>query len=1238
MGNKTVRVNLHCHSTLSDGVLAPEDLARQLAEDGVVFASLTDHDTCEGSVRFRQALSRWDVGCIDGVEITAQSALREVHLLAYGIDPGDRALGEALAAERSRSDQGVRGLVDSVKRVGGRAPRPGALAAAEAIRLAHEAGGAVFLAHPLSYGMADADLEALIDQLAAAGMDGIEAVYGPYPAAGRRQLERLAQARGLAVSGGSDMHDTAIEGQAEGVELEAGQWRALRGLILDKGRRGARGRARASAGPPAEARPSARRVRAALRRDRPGRFALRIVAPTVLAMALFVVSIFALIIPRFEAILLERKKEMIRELTNSVVSILAEYAGEAASGRTSSEKARADAAARVRDIRYGRESKDYFWITDMRPVMIVHPYRQDLVGADVGGYADANGVHVFVEFVNAVREKQEGYVEYLWQWEDDAQRIVPKLSFVKRFAPWDWVVGTGIYLDDVRAEIDAMVRRLIGLSIGIGVALALLLAFVAQQSLAIERRRTAAEAGLRDSHERYRALVEASTEGMVMVSGGVCTYANATFLDMLGLSEAEIALHTLADLVAADGLAEADVRGFLEAVSRTGAALPAPGAPAPAVPQPCECALVGRDGKTIDCLLAASRFAVSGRRGWIVTAKDLGARRRAQAGGAEPAEPWSALAARTGRGLIRAAWSRRAQVLQASPAAREILGIGAEADVRQSSLFSLLGVTDDAARLYEELSERRAVTDRRFTVGRSDGDVREVSLSAAVTGGEPGSTHLEAMIEDITARVRVERQRDDLLAELETSSLSLNEPVATLARPAASCPMNAPARAAAERMGSLAADALLVTAPSGEVLGIVTGRDIRERVVAKGLDSSVPVREIMSAPLVSIPDSALISEALLLMRGRDIGHLAVRGPSGAVSGILRAKDMLQLHRQSIAVLQAEIAEAAGPGGVGACWSRLPEIVRSLSAGGARPASVVRMVSAVSDMALQKLVRLAVEELGSPPADFAFLLLGSGGREELTLGSDQDSAILHEGPPGEPYFTRMGELVCGWLADMGIPRCRGGFMAENPEWCAPRAEWERRFAGWIALPDAEQLRDFNIFFDFRAAAGSPALALDLRRSITGMLPSHPEFFLFLAREALAKKLPPAFSGGVFRDFLRTGPTSLDLKEAIAPVVRFARLYALKNGVQATGTVARLAALRDAGVLKPAHVDEITRAWWFLAGLRLRCQEEAIRARGEPSDSLDTRSLAPGDEAVLRAAASQVVLLQKRISFDFLGSAL
>ena len=216
----------------------------------------------------------------------------------------------------------------------------------------------------------------------------------------RRDGGVLPSARG-AISTGS-----GIPGQsAVGIAVGTGQWKAFREMLLMC-------QPRLQMKRPGEAPLPARRA---------GGFPARIIIPTVLAAALFVVSIFALIIPRFEETLLEKKKDTIRELTNSVVSVIAEFAADEKAGRLTREEAQKSAAARVRDIRYGAEGKDYFWITDMHPTMIMHPYREDLVGKDVGGYADANGVRVFVEFVKAVREKSEGYVEYLWQWKEQCQ-------------------------------------------------------------------------------------------------------------------------------------------------------------------------------------------------------------------------------------------------------------------------------------------------------------------------------------------------------------------------------------------------------------------------------------------------------------------------------------------------------------------------------------------------------------------------------------------------------------------------------------------------------------------------------------------------------------------------------------------------------------------------------------------------------------------------------------------------
>ena len=141
----------------------------------------------------------------------------------------------------------------------------------------------------------------------------------------------------------------------------------------------------------------------------------------------------------------------------------------------------------MQSLRYGDDGKDYFWISDMHPRMIVHPYRPELNGQDLSEYSDRAGKRLFVEFTRLVRADGAGYSEYLWQWKDDERRIVPKLSYVKGFEPWGWIIGTGIYLEDVRVQMSDITRRVIWMSLGFSVLIAGLLVYMTKQSLDLER-------------------------------------------------------------------------------------------------------------------------------------------------------------------------------------------------------------------------------------------------------------------------------------------------------------------------------------------------------------------------------------------------------------------------------------------------------------------------------------------------------------------------------------------------------------------------------------------------------------------------------------------------------------------------------------------------------------------------------------------------------------------------------
>jgi signal-transduction protein with cAMP-binding, CBS, and nucleotidyltransferase domain/predicted metal-dependent phosphoesterase TrpH/PAS domain-containing protein len=1221
------RVDLHCHSSHSDGTLKPEAVADRLAADQVTIASLVDHDSLDGLNAFRKRLARHGIGFITGVEITCQYQGRAAHLLAYGFDPDHaelRANLDAIWLSHEAAAESIAGSLQRKRRHGPQSSAPllpgagsGRIELADGIALVHRAGGRAFLAHPLFLQPNPDKLEVLLPGLIALGLDGMEAIYPAFTPEDQARLIEMARRHQLLVCAGSDFHHS---GTATGIDMPAALWKAFRDAVLT----GAKG-----AFQPADDRP---------RLSSPHRlnFILRIVLPTVVAMLLFGIALLDVILPAIENSLLERKREMIRELVNSAWGILAEAEQEVANTVTPLDQAQMLAKKRIETLRYGREGKDYFWLQDLHPRILMHPYRPDLNGQDVSDFRDARGVRIFVEFANLVRRQNEGFVDYVWQWKDDPHRLVPKESYIRAFAPWGWIIGTGMYTEDVREEIARIERHLVRIAVGIAAIIALLLLYVIQQSLHLERKRREAEESLRDSTERYRALVEAATEGTLLAVEGRCRYANPTLLRRLGYDGSEIELLELADILphlpgnarAWDALEE--LRSGVER------------------PDSIEAVLRGRDNRLLDCLLAFSRISIAGRDGLIVQARDLAPRQPDGVShtpvSGEPGHALAEAADNAPLGLFRARALRRGAVMEVNRAALEFLpalGAGnADAPPALAAAFPNPEAFDDFMRRLE----RDGLARHRLHRATPDGQGRTLTLDARLIPDEAGAPRfIDGCITDTSDDARRESERDSLIERLQTSLLYLHEPVERFLHPPAFCASDTPISEVASLMTAQDSEAALIRGENGVPIGMITDRLLRARVITGETPLDEPVRRVMRELIVTVPRRAQVYEALLLMQEKGVEHVAVEDDSGAIIGLVHSRDILHLHGSEAAMLTGRIAHAASAEEAIRWCHRAPMLVKALLDSGANARQVTRLVSAICDAATTRFIELAQREQGPAPCPFVFLALGSQGRQEMTLFADQDNALLFAPPDGSPaaetaprYFLELGDRICGWLEQAGYPFCRGSIMAKNPKWCASLAEWERITTEWIHKAEPQQLLEFNIFLDFRHVAGQAELARQLRLHVLETLHAHPPFLPFLALDLMRFRPPPSrLIRWLYPPGKRARVALIELKEAMMPLIGFARLYALRYRLDETHTLDRLESLNRRNLISEADLRETAVAYDSLLRLRLLHQAECLQENRPLDNTIDWRRLDPVQKSLLQEAFTRIAAIQKKISYDFLG---
>jgi CBS domain-containing protein len=492
----------------------------------------------------------------------------------------------------------------------------------------------------------------------------------------------------------------------------------------------------------------------------------------------------------------------------------------------------------------------------------------------------------------------------------------------------------------------------------------------------------------------------------------------------------------------------------------------------------------------------------------------------------------------------------------------------------------------------------------------------------------------------------LEHSKQVIQAQYSHSSVeqqSLASPLSAIVRRApVTCAPDTSVRQALEVMREQRIGSMVAADADGRPLGILTLHDVLDRIAIPQIDLEQPVIEVMSMQLSTLPPHALAHEAALMMARHGFRHVLVV-ENGRLAGLVSEKDLFALQRVGLRQIGSAIRNASTPEVLRQGAADIRRMAHNMMAQGVAPEQLTQFISAFNDLLTARVVELECKAsglLGTALHDgLCWMALGSEGRFEQTLNTDQDNALIFTVPEGMdvdqvrakllPVAQRINET----LALCGFPLCKGQIMASNPKWCLSLEEWKRTFSAWISGGSPESLLNASIFFDFRALYGAEHLAEDLRGWLARVASDNSRFLHMMAENALRNR-PPL---GVVRDFVLGKGNTLDLKlNGITPFVDAARIFGLAAGVTHTNTIQRLRLSAEKMNLHVSEIDAWIDALLFIQVLRLRHHDEASE-QGSCDDALDNRidpeKLNELDRRILKEAFRQARKLQARLALEY-----
>jgi CBS domain-containing protein len=442
---------------------------------------------------------------------------------------------------------------------------------------------------------------------------------------------------------------------------------------------------------------------------------------------------------------------------------------------------------------------------------------------------------------------------------------------------------------------------------------------------------------------------------------------------------------------------------------------------------------------------------------------------------------------------------------------------------------------------------------------------------------------------------------------------------------------------AAEIMSKHKVSSIVLVDTDSVPIGIITDRDLRDKVTAKGRNAGDKAGDIMTPSLIKADAGEYCFEALLKMLRYNIHHLLVV-EEGRLKGIITNHDLMMLQGKSPLSFAKDIESQFTLEGLAAVSIKVNTVVGLLLKEDVRAGNIMKIISELNDRLVKKILDIAEKKLGLPPLAYCWIAFGSEGRKEQTFKTDQDNAIIYtdpatpsQGEAAEAYFQKFAEFTRDGLLKCGFPACPADNMASNPEWRRPLSVWKQYFSSWIGRPTPEALLKSLIFFDFRPLYGDLSLAYELRAYLIQTLKGQN---IFLARmcAVIVKNRPPL---GFFKTFIvdKGGEHKNELNLKISgtgPLVDVVRLLSLEAGIAETSTLERLERMKDNHPIVKELGEELANAFEFINLLRIQNQMERMEQSGSPDNFINPDTLSNLEKRTLKESFQIISRVQDAIA--------